>query len=107
MIREAWIESGQWLTADDRVAEHGFWRVVILLQLQSASVSSVRLQFEGVRAVAFDPYRDVSPAVAKELDVGWRLEVLSCQIVATTCTLALLDDDNVGRGPFLSNGDLS
>lgn len=103
LIREAWIESGQWLTAEDQVEEHGFWRVVILVQLQSAPVSSVRLGFEGVRSITFDPSRDVCPAEAMDLDVGWQLEVLSCRLVATACTVEMLLDENVGRGPFLSS----
>ncbi len=38
IIREVWVESGRSLTLGDRVVERGFWRAVVLVQLQSASI---------------------------------------------------------------------
>jgi len=49
IIREVWVESGRSLTLGDRVVERGFWRAVVLVQLQSASIRAARLRFEGFR----------------------------------------------------------
>ena len=67
LVREVWLESGMWLTRDDQVAEEGMWRVVMLVQVQTAPIRSALLRFEGVSAAAFHQNKDVSPAEAADL----------------------------------------
>jgi hypothetical protein len=108
LVREVWLESGMWLSGHDHVAEEGMWRVVVLVQVQTAPIRAALLRFDGVSAASFRQDKDVSPAEAGDLAKAgganrWFVEFLSCRIEATTCEVEFLDDQWVGRGPFLSN----
>jgi hypothetical protein len=102
IVKEVWLEGGRWLTREDQIAECGLSMAIVVVQLQSASVRSATLRFEGVRALAFDSTREISPARASSLRDGWQAEFLSCQITARACEVELLGDEMLGPGPFLA-----
>lgn len=101
IIKETWLDRASWLAEDDRVSEQGYPTAIVVVQLQGGSSRSVRLQFDGVRVMAFDLQRDVRPARAQRRSVGWVAEFLSCRVEATRCTAELLGDRWLGPGPFL------
>jgi hypothetical protein len=103
VVREYWLDGASWVTHDDHLAEDGYPRLVVVVQLQSSSVAAVRLTFEGVRTVRYERKRDVSPAVARDERDGWIVEFLSCCVAASSCIVEPLGSEWLGRGPFLGS----
>lgn len=102
VIRELGFVAGEHVDATGVMHYDGFPRLIVHAQMQGAGGTSARLEFVGVRRLAFDYDVEVSPAEAKDIAPNlWEVCLLGLRVVAQECAICVARRGGLGEGPFI------
>jgi hypothetical protein len=101
IVREVGIRGGEHIERTGVLVSAGYPRVVAYVQMQGAGGTSAKLEFCGVRRLAFDHAMDVSPAIVTDVERDvWEVQLLGLKVAAEECVVTITGADGLGRGPF-------
>jgi hypothetical protein len=96
VLRQACIDTGEFVDHERGVASRFPVRLRVIVQLQNGPIPAIELTFSGVRHLVFDVARDVEPAQFEPEPNGFAVQLLGLSVAASRLRARLLDSDALG-----------